>query len=262
MKENKSISILGSGWLGFPLAQQLISQGHSVKISTTSERRLPEFFPLKAEPFIINIDSLQDNIQNFLNSKILIINIPSKNIESFAKLLTDIEVSEVEEVIFVSSTSVYDYNNRTILESDGVESVSNTLFEIENLFRNSQKIKATILRFSGLLGYNRNPGRFFTKGSIVSNPDANVNFIHRDDCIEIITHIILQEVWNETFNCCADTHPTKREFYTQASKSIGLPAPSFDESSSNAFKIISNAKVKAHLNYTFLHPDLMKIYAT
>lgn len=260
MKENKSITILGSGWLGFPLAQQLISQGHNVKISTTSERRIPELLPLKAEPFIINIDSLKDNLQAFLNSKILIINIPSKNIQGFAKLITDIEISEVEEVIFVSSTSVYENNNKTISESDGVELASNTLFKIENLFRNSKKIKTTVIRFGGLLGYDRNPGRFFTKGSIVPNPDANVNFIHLDDCIEIITQIILQEVWSETFNCCADTHPTKREFYTQATRSIGLPAPSFGESSYNAFKIISNAKVKQRLNYKFIYPDLMEIY--
>ncbi len=70
------------------------------------------------------------------------------------------------------------------------------------------KIKTTIVRFGGVIGYNRNSGKFFSKGSPVHNPDSNVNFIHRDDCIEIISQLVEQEVWGEVFNCCADTHPT------------------------------------------------------
>jgi hypothetical protein len=66
-------------------------------------------------------------------------------------------------------------------------------------------------------------------------------------------------VWGEVFNCCADTHPTKREFYTQAAESIGAPVPQFADSGDRSFKIISNEKVKRFLNYEFLHPDLMKI---
>ena len=86
-----------------------------------------------------------------------------------------------------------------------------------------------------------------------------MNLIHRDDCIGIISQIVEQEVWGEVFNCCADTHPTKREFYTQAAKSIGYPLPKFEDSGSVSFKIISNQKVKHHLNYKFLHDDLMNI---
>ncbi len=120
-------------------------------------------------------------------------------------------------------------------------------------------MKTTIVRFGGLIGYSRNPGKFFSKGGIVHNPDSNVNLIHRDDCIEIISQIVEKEVWGEVFNCCADTHPTKREFYTQAAKSIGFPVPKFEDSGFASFKIISNQKVKRILNYEFLHPDLMKI---
>lgn len=100
---------------------------------------------------------------------------------------------------------------------------------------------------------------FFSKGGLVSNPDSNVNLTHRDDCIEIINQIVEQKAWGEVFNCCADTHPTKREFYTQAAKSMGLPVPGFEDSGPASFKIISNQKVKQHLNYNFLHSDLMNI---
>jgi len=234
-------------------------KGNHVKASTTSESRLPELSSVKVEPFIVDIERLSNNLQTFLQANILIINIPSKSIDGFIGLLKEIENSEVEKLLFVSSTSVYENKNKTISESDGEESITNPLLTIENLFRNSSKIKTTIVRFGGLIGYSRNPGKFFSKGRIVHNPDSNVNLIHRDDCIEIISQILEQEVWGEIFNCCADTHPTKREFYTHAAKSIGYPVPKFEDSSSVSFKIISNQKVKQHLNYKFLHDDLINV---
>jgi len=233
--------------------------GNHVKASTTSESRVAELSSIKVEPFIVDIERLSSNLQTFLQANILIINIPSKSIDGFVELLKEIENSEVKKLLFVSSTSVYENKNKTISESDGEESITSPLLTIENLFRNSSKIKTTIVRFGGLIGYSRNPGKFFSKGRIVHNPDSNVNLIHRDDCIEIISQIVEQEVWGEVFNCCADTHPTKRAFYTKAAKSIGFPVPKFEDSSSVSFKIISNQKVKQHLNYKFLHDDLMNI---
>jgi len=220
---------------------------------------VPELSSIKVEPFIVDIERLSSNLQVFLQANILIINIPSKSIDSFIGLLKEIEKSEVGKLLFVSSTSVYENKNKTISESDSEESITSPLLTIENLFRNSSKIKTTIVRFGGLIGYSRNPGKFFNNERIVHNPDSNVNLIHRDDCIGIISQIVEQEVWGEIFNCCADTHPTKREFYTQAAKSIRFPIPKFEDSGSVSFKIISNQKVKRYLNYKFLHDDLMNI---
>ncbi|MES0490827.1 MAG: hypothetical protein ABUK01_12600 [Leptospirales bacterium] len=233
--------------------------GHIVKASTTSTNRLPKLTSIKAEPFLLDIEKLPENIQTFLHADILIVNIPSKNPEAFRGLLKEIEKSEIESVLFVSSTSVYENKNKTISESDGEESTTSPLFTIENVFRNCDKIKTTIVRFGGLIGYNRNPGMFFSKGKLIRNPDSNVNLIHRDDCIKILAQIVEQEVWDEVFNCCADTHPTKREFYTQAAASTGNSVPEFAVSDTKSFKIISNHKVKQVLNYEFLEPDLMKI---
>jgi len=233
--------------------------GHHVKASSTSESRLPELSSIKCEPFIINIENLYSNIQAFLQANILIVNIPTKNIAAFSNLIKEIKTSKIEKVLFVSSTSVYENNNKIISESDGGESTLSPLLTIENSFRNSGNIKTTIVRFGGLIGYSRNPAMFFTKGRIVQYPDSEVNLIHRDDCIEIISQIVEQEVWGDVFNCCADTHPTKREFYTQAAKSFGGLPPEFTNSGTKSFKIISNKKVKHFLNYKFLHPDLMNI---
>ncbi len=233
--------------------------GNQVKASTTSESRLAELSAFNVEPFIVAIEHLSENLRTFLQANVLIINIPSGNIDAFGSLVTEIERSDIEKVILVSSTSVYEDNNQTISESDGEESQQSPLLAIENLFRNSGKFKTTIVRFGGLIGYSRTPGRFFGPGRVVTNPDSKVNLVHRDDCLGIISRIVEQGVWGEVFNCCADTHPTKREFYTKAAKSSGLPVPEFEDSETKSFKIISNQKVKRILNYEFIHPDLMKI---
>ena len=118
----KTISILGSGWLGLPLAKHFIMLGNVVKASTTSESRLSELTSVNVQPFIVDIERLSSNIQTFLQANVLIINIPSKNIDGFSNLIQEIEQCDIKEVLFVSSTSVYENINKTISESDGAES--------------------------------------------------------------------------------------------------------------------------------------------
>ena len=242
-----------------PLAEHFVSMGNHVKASTTSKAHLPELLSLKVEPFIVDIKQLPESIQVFLQADVLIVCIPSKSIDGFRSLLQEIEHSEIEKVLFVSSTSVYRSKSKTLFESDGEESSTNPLLRIENLFRSNSNINTTIVRFGGLIGYTRNPVSFFGKDKPVQNPDSNVNLIHRDDCIGIINQIVQQEAWGEVFDCCADTHPTKREFYTEAAKAMGAPVPEFESSAAQFSRIISNEKVKRLLDYEFLHPDLMMI---
>lgn len=255
----KTVSILGSGWLGFPLARHFLTAGYLVKASTTSKKRIADIKTIGADPFIINIDSLTDNVQEFLQANILIINIPSKNIAGFRLLADEIEASACDNVLFVSSTSVYQNIKKTVAESDTKYLSQSPLLDIERLLKRCRGIETTIVRFGGLIGYSRHPGRFFGPERIVQNPDSPVNLIHRDDCVEIISKIIEQQFWGEVFNCSADTHPTKREFYTRAIESVGGILPEFGETDQKTGKIISNDKVKQLLNYEFKHPDIMRI---
>lgn len=250
---------MGSGWLGLALAERFVGRGYRVKASTRSENRLEVLSSSQTEPFIVDIGELPGNVQSFLESKLLIINIPSRDIAGFKRLVKEIEHSEIERVLFVSSTSVYENRDTPITESDAAESKHHPLLIIENLFRDSVEFNTTITRFGGLIGYNRHPGRFFRGGKIVSNPDSGVNLIHRDDCINIIEKIVASETWGEVFNCCADSHPSKRAFYSQAARLLGEPAPMFAEADEKALKIISNEKLKRVLDYSFLFPDLMAI---
>jgi len=220
---------------------------------------LPALAALPSEPYLVDIGSPDDSTDAFLQSTTLIVNITSKDIDGFRRLIGKIENAGVEAVLFVSSTSVYADNSQAVTEADGAESTDHPLMAIENLFRQSRVFRTTVVRFGGLIGAGRHPGRFFRGGKTVRNPNARVNLIHRDDCIEIIERIVTGGVWDEIFNACADTHPNKREFYSRAARLAGLPPPEFEDGGDASFKSIDNGKLKRMLGYRFRHPDLMAI---
>ncbi|MCK4267349.1 MAG: SDR family NAD(P)-dependent oxidoreductase [Actinomycetia bacterium] len=246
-------SILGCGWLGLPLAKRLIELGYAVKGSTTSKQGLDLLARSGVEPYQIDIGLLTDNVSRFLESPTLIIDIPTSNLSNFQKLLSHIDSSAVKKVLFVSSTSVYREVNRVITEEDGLESPDSPWTIVEMLFRASPAFQTTIVRFGGLFGFNRNPARFHPPGKSIPAPESRVNMIHRDDCVAIIERILERDIWGETFNCCSDNHPTKREFYTKAAKDAKLKTPIFDEEDRSGYKIISNANVKRCLGFEFAH---------
>ena len=240
----KNISILGSGWLGLPLTLELSKRYH-IKISTTTVSKIQRLKMENIIPYIVNID---DGISNdeFLDSDILIVNIPSKNIESFSRFVEKLKQSSIKKVIFISSTSVYKNTSK-----------ENALLEIESLFTDIKNIKTTILRFSGLIGYDRNLVKYF-QTKIVPNSKSLVNMIHRDDCINIINQVIQKDIADEVFDCCASTHPTKEEFYTYCSEVSEYHLPQFDNKKGND-KVIDNQKLKDILAYEFIYDDLLSI---
>jgi nucleoside-diphosphate-sugar epimerase len=267
------ISILGCGWLGFPLAKVLKTNGFSVKGSTTSETKLSGLKSFGIDPFLVTLDSknITGAIEDFLNgSKTLVIDIPPqlrrKNsdspttnekifVEKIKTLIPFIEKSTVENVLFVSSTSVYGEMNGIITEETipkpDTES-GKQLLEAEMLLQINPKFKTTILRFGGLIGEDRNPVRFLAGKADLENPDAPINFILQEDCIGIIINIMATNSWNEIFNGVSPFHPTREAYYIQKATELNLPLPQFDHSKPSNKKLILSNKVETVLGYVFI----------
>lgn len=252
---NQRISILGCGWLGFALAKDLLDKGYEVYGSTTSASKIPELQKNGIRPFKIDICNSGFDLSDFLTCEVLIIAITSKNLDDIKTLIKQIEEFKVQKVIFISSTSVYPNTNGIVTEE--TKTAKTPLAAIEKLFTTKSTFKTTIVRFGGLFGYNRQPSNFIKPNKPVNNPEGYINFIHRDDCVEVIEQIILKNVWNETLNACADDHPTRREFYLNETKKIGLSSIVFNGNSRSEYKIISSEKLKRLLDYSFKHADLM-----
>ncbi len=254
-KIQKNISILGCGWLGFPLATFLLEKGFSVKGSTRTAHKNELLGSKGVHPYCIDIDQSNSIDPEFFATDVLVIAIPSKNSEGFVQLITQIEQTSLKNVIFISATSVYPPSKEVVKESDAT--IDTPLASIEQLFMNAKGVDTTILRFGGLYGPERNPGNFFKKGRVIKNPEGVVNMIHQEDCLAIIYKIIERGVENDIFNACADTHPTRRVFYTNAKQKLGQDAPAFEEGQPIVLKEISSEKLKRKLKYAFKYADIL-----
>lgn len=251
----QKISILGCGWLGLPLAEELTLVGYSVKGSTTSIDKKEHLKERNISPFLIDIKTRENKFSEFLESEILIVNIPHKSIPDFEYLIRKIEASSIEKVIFISSTSVYENTNKIVSETSETKNVP--LVVIEHIFQNNPHFETTIIRFGGLFGGNRKPGSFIKKGRKIENPEGYMNLIHRVDCIGIIQKIIELNCWNQVFNACSPSHPTRSDFYLKELKKEGRIAE-INKNSIISYKIVSTDKLKNLLNYTFELNDLME----
>jgi len=260
----KSIHILGCGWLGKPLAVELIKEGYHASGSTTQESKVAELESLGIKPFVIKFDpQLTSSATEFFQADILIISIPPKRksgqtdvyLEQMNNVVQAILKGSISSVLFISSTSVYADGDRAVSEIDA--DPTSYLVEAENIFRSQTKFKTTVIRFGGLVGPGRNPGRFLAGKKDVQGGNHPVNVIHQQDCIGIIKAIIDQEAWGEVFNACAEHHPTRNEFYTRASEVMQLETPQFSKSDVSKNKVVSCDKLKTKLNYQFIYPDVM-----
>ena len=277
------ISILGCGWLGLPLAKALLKNGFAVNGSTTSNDKLLVLQNLGIQAFQINLSptlserAAEETIENFLEgSKTLIIDIPPKlrgnSQEDFVSkiqtVIPFIEKSTVENVLFISSTSVYgDTSSLDCVQDDTLSVTEDSqlnpetesgkqLVKSEQLLQSNLNFKTTILRFGGLIGDDRHPIKFLAGRTNVENPNAAINLIHQEDCIGIIIKIIELDCWNETFNAAAPFHPSRKDYYTQKAIEFSLALPEFNSVNSNFGKTILSSKVKMVLGYTFVKPNL------
>jgi nucleoside-diphosphate-sugar epimerase len=261
----KNISILGCGWLGFPLAQTLLTKGFSIEGSTTSLAKISRLQTAGIHPSLIALetDGVSGAINDFLkDSSILIIDIPPKlrgnNKENFVAkieaLIPFIEKSTIENVLFISSTSVYSDTNDQVTEETALNPDSEggkQLATVEELLRHNKRFKCTVLRFGGLIGEDRNPIHFLAGQKNLKNPDAPINLIHQKDCIGIILKIIEDSSWGETYNAAAPMHPTREAYYTQKALELNLVAPTFKHDEPSVGKTILSTKVMEKLEYTF-----------
>ena len=264
------ISILGCGWLGLPLAKSLIEKGFWVNGSTTSLEKIAVLKNEGITAFQIEVteNEIIGNLENFLkNSAILILDIPPKLrgnqpenfVEKIKNILSFVENSSVQKVLFISSTSVYADDNSVVTENKlpnpDTES-GRQLFESEQLLMQNQYFKSTILRFGGLIGSDRHPIKHLAGRENIENPNAPINLIHQKDCIRIILKIIALEKWHQIYNAAAPFHPTREDYYVGMAKMMDLDLPMFNHQKKSVGKTIDATKLQQDLNFTFDVPEL------
>ena len=263
----KTISILGCGWLGLPLGEQLVLAGYSVRGSTTSAAKLPVLQQKGIDAYELRLNPAPDgNLTALLEADTLLIDVPPKagkmgddfHPQQIQFLVSALRNSSVKHVIYVSSTSVYPETNSILQESD-VTTLAQTnapaLFRAEKLVQELEADRTvTILRCGGLMGYDRIPGKYVA-GRPIDSGNVPVNYLHRDDAIGILTNLIERPLAG-VFNAVSPEHPTRESIYRKSCADFGYALPSFtDPPEPVSYKTISPEKLIQATGYQFIYPN-------
>jgi nucleoside-diphosphate-sugar epimerase len=271
--KRKSVSILGIGWLGEALLKELHEKEYHVRGSKSTQEGADKLSKKYNEVCYLKIEDDKitgSGFMRFFASDILIVNISPGRTEDDTKklpgkitqLIKEINKSSVKHVIFISSTSVYPDLNQIVTEDDQQKPEKPSGFALrisEDLLLREKKFTTTVIRFGGLIGYDRVPGKFLAGKTNIPNGDAVVNLIHRDDCIGIISYFIQHPSQGEIFNAVAPVHPKRKEYYTKAALEAGLEPPIFEKSKKQKWKIVSTEKLTSKTGFEFKYPDPAKI---
>ncbi|WKV10460.1 NAD(P)-binding domain-containing protein [Marivirga harenae] len=265
-----SVSILGCGWLGFPLAEKLVNEGYKVKGSSTTSSKIKDLQKARIEAYQIELPKSKID-SNFFASDFLIVNIPpqtsKKGVDHHRESLEAIvnQIPQKQKIIYVSSTSVYPKVDHSIDEDHDLDLQSDrskALIQAEELLIEHFRERLTIIRFGGLLGYDRIPGKYFSNKKLEQH-QQKVNYIHQDDAIGLILAVLSTNKWGYVINGVAPKHPTKKEVFNQNSKDFNFPPPVFgNEQQVLTNRIIKSIKIEHILDYSFIYPDPLHFFYT
>lgn len=265
----KKIGVIGCGWLGLPLAKNLIKEGFSVKGTTTSVDKLALLTNKDITPYHIKIseEGIKGPIQDFLSHiDILIINIPpglrgKGKKESYVKkiqyLVTELEKSFIKKVIFISSTAVYGDSQGEVDEKTTPLPSSESgkqLLQTENIFTENNNFKTTIIRFGGLIGPNRHPVNMLSGRKNLKNGNALINLIHLNDCIRLIKAVLKENLWGTLLNVVYPDHPTKQQYYSNIALKRNIKQPEYQSFNTKNYKIITSNHPFMVEKFTYLTP--------
>ena len=251
-KKKRKIAVLGCGWLGLPLAKKLHSNGHTVKGSTTTKEKLLRLESNGIDPFLIHCaEENCDGIGPFLNEiECLVLALPpglrrnpNRRFDLVIEHLADkIQQTTIQQLIFISSTSVYGNVVGDIDETTRPTPISisgKQLLKCEEILLNLSSVKTTVLRFGGLVGSDRHPIHALAKNDFIENPEGKINLIHLEDCIECIVSIVEKENDGGVFNAVCPYHPSRKTYYATIAKEAGIELPPFLQSTTQNRRIIS-----------------------
>jgi nucleoside-diphosphate-sugar epimerase len=236
-------TILGTGWLGYALACE-IKDKYKVKVSIKDKNKEEKFLNEGLFPFQLNEDNL-DSLNELLETDYLFINFPPSKFKDYTNFLNKIyshkKISSIKKIIFISSTSIYpDINSIINEEVSLINSKSPKVYDAEILVKDKTDL---ILRCSGLMGYNRISGKYFSS-KLVNDKDMKVNYVHRDDVIRATLFAIDNNI-NGIFNLSVKEHPRKEEIYLYNSKKYSFTKPIFKNDKVFKDRIIDGSKIES-----------------
>ena len=281
------VLIIGCGYVGLPLGEQLVRLGHDV----FGVRRSPDASPLLEaagiRPLGADISNRGD-LARLPGPFDWVVNCVSSNrggvdeyqkiyVEGTRHLIDWLRATPPKKFVYTSSTSVYGQTDGALVkESSPTEPASDTsrlLVETEKLLLEAASagvLPAVILRVAGIYGPER--GHLFQQylkdeARMAGKGERLINMIHRDDLVGILIAALKNGRPGEIYNAVDDEPVAQIHFFRWLSETLGKRMPPFatEEEDSRrkrglTQKKVSNRKLKMELGYHFKYPNFRKGY--
>ncbi len=239
MSLNKTWGIVGLGWLGLALSNQLKKSGHDFWGTHRSS------FTFGNDPFpTLDLKNKCDVL--FLNTPPILKLSPNDFVQQ-------ISIEPKFKLIFISSTSVFGDNQslctENLIPKPQTES-GQWLLSVEIELLKKFKDQLLVIRPGGLIGDKRHPVFYFPKDIENSGGMNPVNLIHRDDLIEII---LQAEDLNlkGTLNAVAPEHPSRQEYYNKWADKLNLPEINFKNECTSSKQVESILLPQFYTNWKY-----------
>ncbi len=251
-------TIIGCGWLGGTLAEELIKNGHTVFGSTTSEAKLTMLNKKGINAFVLKeYATIQPKIIEATD--IVVLSIPPIKREEpslYGSYLCSIanQFKPETRFIFLGSTGIYPqksgvYTENYVFEADEKTTV---LHQAEEQLNHLLGTNLTRLRLGGLIGNDRHPVHSLSGKVNVKNPKGIINFVDKRDVIQVVLKVSETDTYGHVFNVVYPLHPTREKYYSEVADNLGIPTPNFD-STPSVIREISSTKLMTNLGFIFEH---------
>ncbi|KMK51511.1 hypothetical protein RO21_05770 [[Actinobacillus] muris] len=258
----QSVTIIGLGWLGLPLAEFLAGRGWQVSGSkrTADQQNALAKRGITLYPFELGSRSIPNGL---CNSQAMVIAVPPNRADligyqqGIKRLVKQAILQKVRQIIFISSTSIlpqragrFDENSKP--EADNA--TSNILIELEH-WLGGLAIETDILRLAGLVGKQRHPAYALAGKSQLANANQPVNLVHLQDCIQAIYTLLCHPNGQRLYHLCAPLHPTRSDYYRRIARRLGLADLHFLADNAPLDRVILATKIERELGFRYQFPD-------
>lgn len=278
------VLIIGCGYVGLPLGEELVRQGHEVYGVRRSIEGAGELETARIKPLAADITK-PEALARLPGPFDWVVNCVSSNkggaeeyreiyLKGMRNLTAWLLSSPPRKFLYTSSTSVYGQTDGSaVKESSPTEPVSETgrvLVETERAMLEVKAIAGVILRVAGIYGPGR--GHLFlqylkNEARIAGRGERIINMIHRDDLIGIIMAALKNGRPGAVYNAVDDEPVAQIHFFRWLSETLGKWMPPFATEEENAGrkrgltnKKVQNRKLKMELGYQFKYPNFRKGY--
>ena len=280
------VLIIGCGYVGLPLAAELVKAGHTVfgLRRTADDGKLARhgIAPIIAD--IVQPETLQ-NLPSDLDWVVNTVSSSKGGVEEYRRVYLDgtrhliarLSGASLRKYVYTSSTSVYGQTDGAMITEDSPaepqSETSRILVETEQVLASAARqsgFPAVTLRVAGIYGPAR--GHLFQqylKGEARLDGDGSrlLNMIHRDDVIRAIITALERGVPGQVYNVADNEPVTQREFFAWLSDQLHMPMPPSADPAERATrkrgvtnKRVSNRKLRLELACELKYPTFRQGY--